>query len=87
MFAALNDLAEFCAGFCAGLRDGLDGVGNIIIQDMRVTQRALDIAVIERLLHELQVARGSPPLAMLRENERQRKPQRLPCGASLFCQR
>jgi hypothetical protein len=31
--------------------------GNLRIQDMRVSQRALDVAVIEGLLHQPQIAR------------------------------
>jgi len=54
---ALNGLPELCAGFYAGLCDALDGVGNFLIQDVRVPKRALDVAVVERLLYQFQVAR------------------------------
>jgi hypothetical protein len=63
MFAALDSPPELSSGFSPGLRHVLDGVGNILIQDMRVSQRGLDVGMIEGLLHQLQVARFSQEFA------------------------
>ena len=56
MVAALNDLAELRLGLSLGLRHALDGGGDIFVQHMRVPQRGLDIAVVQRLLDQLEVA-------------------------------
>ena len=56
MVAALNDLAEPGSGFGSGLRHALDGGGDIFVQDVRVPQRGRDVAMVECLLDQLEVA-------------------------------
>lgn len=54
-----NNLAHFAhggAGVCVGLGDLLLGVGDLIIEHMRVFHRGLDVGVIEYPLRDLDVA-------------------------------
>src|ERR1700748_1109952 len=47
---------DLTPGIFPGLRELLNRCGNILIQHMGVSQRALDVAVVHCLLHQLQVA-------------------------------
>ena len=43
-------------GFFPGLCDAFDGGSDVFIKHMGVAQRALDVGMVHRLLHQLQVA-------------------------------
>jgi hypothetical protein len=52
----LADLPNGTPGLSPGLCDALDGGGDIFVEHMGVTERALDVAVVHRLLDELEIA-------------------------------
>src|ERR1700738_1506321 len=49
-------LPNFGSGLFPGLCDGFHGARDILIDDMGIAQGALDVAMVHRLLHELEVA-------------------------------
>jgi len=57
----LSDLAQvgvaFCVAFCARLGDGLEALGDFLVEHMRIAKRVPDVGVIEHPLHELEIAR------------------------------
>src|SRR5262245_61342768 len=54
---------QFCPGLFPGLGNALHGVGHLAVEHMRIARGGLDIGVIERPLHQLEVARRAQQLA------------------------
>ena len=53
---------QFASGPIPGLRDSLERVGDFVIEHMGIAQRALDVGMVERPLHQLEVARFAQKL-------------------------